>query len=101
MSAYNPPCQAELTFMHVLPLKMTGMTEAMTKLATSMDRLAAAVEKHNELVERNQVSVQQMASDMALGLPPKYANLDEIERAARDARRAEDANRETGGQSHG
>ena len=72
MSAYNPPCQAELTFMHVLPTRLTGMTEAMTKLAAAMNGLTAAVERHNALAEKNQVSVQPLASDAAVGLPAPY-----------------------------
>lgn len=48
MSAYSPPCQAELTFMHVLPIRLTGMTEAMTKLTAAMDRLSAAIKRQNE-----------------------------------------------------
>lgn len=69
MSAYNPPCQAELTFMHVLPTRLTGMTEAMTKLAAAMNGLTVAVERHNALAEKNQVSVPSLASDVAVGLP--------------------------------
>ena len=48
MSAMNPPCVAELTFMRILPLKLQGLTEAALKLSASMDRLSAALEKHNE-----------------------------------------------------
>ena len=48
MSAANPPCVAELTFMRVLPMRMKEMTEAAIRLAESMDRLSAAVEKRNE-----------------------------------------------------
>lgn len=48
MSAMNPPCVAELTFMKVLPSKLQGLTEAALQLSASMDRLSAAVEKHNE-----------------------------------------------------
>ena len=48
MSAANPPCVAELTFMRVLPMRMMEMTEAAIRLAESMDRLSAAVGKHEE-----------------------------------------------------
>ena len=48
MSAANPPCVAELTFMRVLPMRLKEMTEAAIRLSESMDRLSAAVEKCNE-----------------------------------------------------
>lgn len=48
MSAANPPCVAELTFMRVLPMRLKEMTEAAIRLAESMDRLSAAVGKRNE-----------------------------------------------------
>ena len=48
MSAMNPPCNAELTFMRLLPMRLQGMTEAALKLSESMDRLSAALERHNE-----------------------------------------------------
>ena len=48
MSAANPPCVAELTFMRVLPMRMKEMTEAALRLSEAMDRLSAAVEKHDE-----------------------------------------------------
>ena len=48
MGVYNQPCQAELTYMHVLPIRLTGMIEAMTKLTAAMDRLSATIERQNE-----------------------------------------------------
>ena len=48
MSAMNPPCNAELTFMRLLPMRLQGMTVAALKLSASMDRLSAALERHNE-----------------------------------------------------
>ena len=86
MSAYNPPCQAELTFMHVLPVKMAGMTEAMLKLATSMDRLAASIEKANVLAEREQVTEHHDGMPMYV-VPPSFTAKEEIP-GEKDARAA-------------
>lgn len=65
------------------------LKSSLPKIAENLGRIATAMEKRNEEQERVTVvdpDLRSMLDAASLGLPPKWANLDEIERKAKARR---------------
>lgn len=65
------------------------LKSSLPKIADGLQRIAVVMEKQNEAQERVSTvdpDLRHLLDAASLGLPPKWANLDEIERQAKDRR---------------